>query len=70
MAEETKNESIVAHYIGAGSWVIGIPTRDLTQADYQALSPELQQTVGECGLYRLTVAAAGTRPGARAGDKE
>lgn len=39
-------------YKGEG-FVVGIPARDITEAEYNAMNKEDQQTVKTCGLYEL-----------------
>ncbi len=40
-------------YIGTGAFIPGVPARDLTDADFQSLSEELQDAVSQSGLYSI-----------------
>ncbi len=42
-------------YIGTGERFRGVPARDLTQAEYDALGPREQRSVVESGAYALIV---------------
>lgn len=45
-----------AIYIGqSGAHYSGIPARDLTEADWDALTPKQQKTVSKSPLYTLVV---------------
>lgn len=39
-------------YVGAGSFYHGIPARDLSQAEYEALTEDQRKLVREGSLYR------------------
>lgn len=40
-------------YIGNGNWVVGVPARDLSMVEFEALDSDLQDVVKKCGLYEL-----------------
>ena len=46
-------------YIGTG-FIIGIPARDITPAEYNQMSAADQQTVKDCGLYKFVKQAGNT----------
>lgn len=51
---ETKTEAtgVVFKYIGGGDNFVGIPARDLTKDDFDALSDEQQKIVTKSGVYK------------------
>ncbi len=50
-------------YIGGGRWAHGVPARDLSQDEWDALPAELQAVAVEQGLYR-------SEPGAEVSGQE
>lgn len=40
-------------YVGNGNWIAGVPARDLSRAEFEALDGDLQEAVKKCGLYEL-----------------
>jgi hypothetical protein len=42
-----------ATYTGAGNYLNGVPARDLTDEDWDALTPEQKAEVKASGLYEL-----------------
>lgn len=42
---------MVYRYIGGGAYLLGVPARDLDEAEWDALGPELQAVAVERGLY-------------------
>lgn len=54
---------IKALYMGDGDYVQGIPARDLTLEEWEAISDEQQERLKELGIFRL-------KPGRVAGTAE
>lgn len=46
-------------YIGIG-FIVGIPARDISAAEFDKMSAADQQTVKECGLYKFIKQAGNT----------
>lgn len=42
-----------AIYMGAGAFVMGIPARDITVEEWDAMPPETQTAIAQCGLYTI-----------------
>ena len=47
------DESIYARYVGGGDFVPGVPMRDMTLAEWEAVSEELRALVLALGLYQI-----------------
>ena len=45
-------------YVGNGSWVVGIPARDISADEFAAMDAGDQATVKGCGLYKFVKQAA------------
>ena len=54
-------------YVGKGERYRGVPARDLTQAEYDALSPLEQRTVTESGAYKPLTAKQAEEAGPDSG---
>ena len=49
-------DEVVWRYVGSGAWVNGVPARDLTEGDVEALAQREgigEDVIGGCGLYEL-----------------
>ena len=44
-------------YLGGG-FIVGIPARDISKAEFDAMSKAVQDVVKDCGLYKLIKTAA------------
>lgn len=48
-------DEVYARYIGDGRFLFGVPTKDLSRAEYDALPPEMQANIQASGLYEIIV---------------
>lgn len=46
-------DEIVAYYVGNGNFLNGVPARDLTRAEWDALDEATRQMCLESGVYQL-----------------
>lgn len=44
-------EIVIYRYVGDGSWLPGVPARDLTSEEIAALEAEIIEAIEACGLY-------------------
>ena len=51
--ERTEGGSQRAIYMGGGAFVMGIPARDITVEEWDAMPPETQTAIAQCGLYTI-----------------
>lgn len=45
--------AVKATYIGSGAFVMGIPARDISVEEWDAMSTETQAAIARCGLYEM-----------------
>nr|ASV43903.1 hypothetical protein [Hot spring virus BHS1] len=50
------DDEVAAIYNGAGEFFGGIPARDLTLAEFEALTPDQRELCATSGLYTITPA--------------
>lgn len=65
MANETPQ--VYARYVGRGEFFDGIPTRDLTRKEFNALAPEQRDLILSSKLYEINPAES--EPQARTATK-
>jgi hypothetical protein len=44
-------------YLGGG-FIVGIPARDISKTEFDALNKTVQDVIKDCGLYKLIKTAA------------
>ena len=42
-------------YVGDGGFILGVPTRNLTQEDFDAFDKDTQALILASGLYEITI---------------
>jgi hypothetical protein len=60
-----RNDGAIYRYLGTGEFYNGIPARDLTQGDFDALGEQEQAIVRTGDLYRDLAAKAPANPTAQ-----